>query len=525
MGNHEMEQPSGHASRVGALTILVLCLWLATTYLFWTGYVGAADDKNYAHYAFELNRPPSNWWEFRIPFILALRASFLVFGPSELAAALPNLIMSLSIVAAVAWFTGWWRKSSWQTLAAALIAVTFPLGVGFRSTVLAPFFAGSLLIVGTACFLRGSRGVQALGAMLLAAGYATHEVAFFYVAILCITSLFFERQKYWRPVLICVAASAAVVLTEGIVYKILLHDALARFRTSSGAMVGNLGPGFDASSNIYGVRFYTWPLENLIFSKNFGFDLLLLLVSGVFVWRRFAVEQRILFTVTFLTWAYLGYGTLEPWKYQPLYRQMHYYIVIMFGVSALLPWTITWLTGGRRWLSQAILGGTILVQLACCAAGGRWGQNVGVSRVLLSFVQSHSGQTFLADKNSMDEMYMVNGFRFPANVVCLNGPEVEQHLIVNEGPAGMPKFRFPEAAIDGILVNRESLGNEPGFTEYMGRHPGTEETLTPLKYKLIFSPISHVIQPREFMIRSKGGAVIWLSGDRTTRGGRVQGGQ
>jgi hypothetical protein len=482
---------------------------LVTTYLFWTGYVGAADDKSYTHYAFLLNRPPINWWEFRIPFIFALRASFFLFGPSELAAAVPNLVASLGIVAAVAWFTGWWQKPTWQTLAAALLAVTLPLGVGFRSTALAPFFAGGLLIVGTACFLRESPGIQALGAVLLAFGYATHEVAFFYVAILCITSLAFEWQKYWRAVLVCVTASAAVVLTEAIAYKILLNNPLARFRMSSDAL-NTLRPGYDVASNIYGVRFFTWPLENLLLSKNFGFDLILLLVSGVLVWRRLAVQQRILFTSTFLTWAYLGYGTLEPWKYQPLYRQMHYYIVIIFGVSALLPWTLTLLAGKRERLAQAMLGGILLVQLVCCAAGGHWGQNVGVSRVLLSFVKSHPGQIFLADKNSMDEMYMLNGFTFPPNVICLNGPEVEQYLIVNTEPPGRPKFRFPEIPVNGILVNREALEIEPGLVQFTGRHAGTEETLMPLSYKPIFQPLLGFIRPREFMIKSKGGEVIWL---------------
>ena len=502
-----MEQ-SDRPSRTFLLAAFVALVWLAATYFFWTGFVGAADDKSYTRYAFLFHRPPISWWEFRIPYILALRSSFALFGPSEFAAALPNLIASVIIAIAVAWFAGWSRKPSWQAVGAALLAVTIPIDVGFRSTALAPFFAGGLLIAGAVCFLRGSRAVQVLGAALLAAGYATHEVAFFFVAILCVTSLVVDRKRYWRPVLLCVVFSGAVVLTEAIVYKHLLGDPLARFRTSSGSL-GHDDPVADPTSDVRGAGFFTWPLENLIFSKNFAFDLGLLLISGVLVWRRLCEYQKILFIATFLTWAYLGYGTLEPWKYQPLYRQMHYYIVLILGMCALLPWTLTLLVRGRERLAQAIVVGIIFVHLACNAAGGHWGQNVGVSRALLSFVKEHPAQTFLADKNSMDEMYMLNRFKFPPNVICLNGPEVDRYLIVNQEPPSTPRFRFPELPVQGILINREAEV-EPGFTRFEARHPGNDQIVMPISFKLIFEPLLLFLHPREFMIKSRGGSVIWL---------------
>lgn len=494
-------------SRTLPAILLVLTVWFLTTYVFWVGYVGAADDENYARYAFLFHRPPINWWEFRMPFILAVRGSFRLFGPTELAAVLPNLIASLAIAAAIAWFAGWGCNPSWRTVAAALMAVTIPSSVGFRSTVLAPFLSGAFLIVGSVCILRGTRRVPYIGAVLLALGYATHEVSFFYVAIFCLTCLAFDWKRYWRIVLVCVAASAAVVLIEAASYKILLGDPLARFHTSAHGLENN-DARTDPTSGIHGLRFYTWPIETFLFSKTFGFDLLVLMISGVFVWRRLAQAQRILFVATFLTFIYLGYGTLSPLKYQPLYRQMHYYFVVMLALCALLPETLRLFFERRPGWAPAILGGLILVHLASSAVGGRWGQSVRASQALLSFAQSHSGERFLVDKNSMDEMYILNGFRLPSNVVCLDRPGVERLLLVNQEPQGTPMFRFPEVALNGILINREA-DTQSSFERFTTEHPGPEETVMALAYKPALRPFVSLIHS-DFLIRNRGAAVIWL---------------
>ena len=82
---------------------LALCVaaWLAVTVFYWIGYVGT-DDLFYARYAYLFHRAPINWWEFRIPAILAIRGSFLAFGPTEFAACLPSLLASLAIAGSVA---------------------------------------------------------------------------------------------------------------------------------------------------------------------------------------------------------------------------------------------------------------------------------------------------------------------------------------------------------------------------------------------------------------------------------------
>ena len=172
----------------------------------------------------------------------------------------------------------------------------------------------------------------------------------------------------------------------------------------------------------------------------------------------------------------------------------------------------------RERLAQGVVAVAILVHLACLAAGGRWGQAVDVSRELLAYAREHSDQTFLTDVATMNHMYVVGGFRFPANVVCLNGPAVDRHLLVNDllgsGQAGQasistaafsapqtspahsktacfpgflgieryplvikeppdrPRFHFPEVPIDNILLNLEQMS---GF-QYSGSLTGSLTT-------------------------------------------------
>lgn len=503
--------PARQVQRNIGAAVIVLSAWLVTTVAFWVGYAGG-DDLFYARYAFLLHRAPLNWWEFRIPFILALRASFFAFGPSELAAALPTLMASLGILAAVIWFLGWTKRPAWQTVAGGLIAATLPLDVGYRSVPLAPFLAGGMLALGTVCLLKENSRVRACGSLLLATAFVTHEVSVFYVSVLCLTALAFDKKRFFRPVLLCVVLSAGATLVECVVYKVLLGDWLARFRTAAATSSG-LVAGLDPDMGISGLRFYTWPLENLLFCKSFGIDLILVLVFGILAWRSFKQEHRILFIATFLTWAWLGYGSQVPWAYTPFYRQMHYYFFLTFCIAVLLPYSLATVLGRRATLARAIVGVVVALHLACAAAGGRWGQSVDVSRDLLQYAKNHSDRTFLTDVFTMNQMYVLAGFRLPPNVVCLNGPGGED-LLVNKEPPGTPRFRFREIPVNGVLVNLEGVYSgahvEAAFARYLGRQGGKRERITPVQYKLLFRPFAQFAHLPQFAVRSLGGEVRWL---------------
>lgn len=488
----------------------VALVWLATTWIFWLGYVGT-DDIFYARYAYLFHRPPINWWEFRIPAILAIRASFLLFGPTEFAAALPNLLSSLAILASVAWFTGWPKRLTWQTQAAMLLAATIPIDVSYRSIPGANHMSAGLLALGTVSLLKGGKRVQLLGSLLLALGFMTHELSFFYVAIVCVTAFVMERKRYALPVIACVAISAGMVLVESAAYYVLLGDPLARYHVSAGS-AADLPAGYDPDLGIGGLAFYLWPLRLILFSKPFGLDLLLLAIAGALAWKRLTREQQILFASTAAVWAWLGYGTFVPWTYKPLYRQAHYYTCLVFAVAALLPVVAGW-TFQRRRTAQLAVSAAIVIHIVFSASGGGWGQDVDVARKLLAYAAEHREKVFLTDVRTMNYMYALGGFKLPENVICLNGPAVEENLRVNKEPAGVPKYRFPEVPADAVLLNHETIRNgsaEAPFTGYVKKYAGESVTVVPAEYRLLARPLARIVPPRPFFVRSSGGAVALI---------------
>ena len=501
---------SGSPGRGTALAVVgIVGLWVVTTYVFWVGYAGA-DDLFYARYAYLLHRPPINWWEFRLPAVLAMRASFAAFGPSELAASVPTLLSSLLILACVAWQVDWLKRPGWETTLGVLFACTLPLDVGFRSVPLAGFLAAGLLGVGTVCVLRGERRLATIGSLLLAAGFATHEVSFFYVAIFCLTLLAFDMGRFWKPVATCVAVSGALLAIECLGYYLLLGDGLARIRTAA-ATTATLQVGVDPDTHMSGTQFFLWPIRSALFSKPFGVDLLLLVTAGMATWRRLERDQKILLCTTLGVYLWLGYGTQVPWSYRPFYRQFHYYFPLTLGVAAVLPFAVRQAVGKHVWVGRGLLLIALGIHMLCLGLGGRWGENVAVSQQLLRYATQRPSQRFVTDVGTMNHMYVVLGFRLPANVVCVNGPAVEQHLILNKEPAGTPRFIFPQGHVDGLLVNLEEAYQRPLEAEFLALLEGRQEhhlQIAPVRYRRVFLPLLPFIEPQPYMIRSLGGVFV-----------------
>ena len=489
-----------------AAVLLLAIVWITTTFIFWVGYVGA-DDIFYARYAYLFHRPPMNWWEFRIPAILVMRASFLALGPSEFAAALPTLLTSTLAVVSVAWFVNWPLQQNWRTNAAVALASTLPLDVRLTHSSWHAHLASGILVFATVCILKSNTRGQLFGAASLATAFVTHENTCFYIAIFCATLLAFNWRRFWPAVAATVAITGILFIVECGTYEILLGDAIARFRMAA-ATTTNLKSGYDPDTGISGLRFFTWPLENLFFCKAFGSDLILLLITGAVAWRKLLTEQKILFAITILTWAWLGYGTQVPWAYKPFYRQMHYYGPLILGIAALLPVTVHYAFSGRILISNGLIVFAIFGHFLCLTAGGRWGEDVNVSRDLLAYATTHSSQVFVTDVATMNHMYAIGGFRLPGNVVCVNGPAVAANLRINKEPPSTPKYRFPETHIDGILINLEGLDLhdvEPEFKRLVVEHAGRRNEISPPQYKLLFTPFISWLSPHEFMKRSLGG--------------------
>jgi hypothetical protein len=491
--------------------VLTAAVWLLVTALCWVGYTGE-DDLRYARYAYLLHRPPMVWWEFRMPAILAIRASFLLFGPTEFAAALPSLLASLAILAAVAWFVDWPRTLTWQTQAAVLVAAVIPIDVGFRSYPAAHQIASGLLAVGTVCLLKGMRSTRIIGAIVLALAFMTHEIMMFYVGLLCVMCLVFDRRTYLRPVLWCAGSAILFLAAEALVYQLWLGDPLARWKVSAGTTVG-VAPGVDPDVGLSGLGFYLWPLRNLVFAKHFGIDWLILVICGAIAWPRFSLSQKILLATTVSTFVWLGYGTQVPWKYMPFYRQYHFYNPLTLGIAALLPFTIGYALEQRVRAAYAVMALALGLHLASLAVSGRWAAPVDVTRSLLAYAVQHRDQVFLTDVNTMNQMYVIGGFQLPENVVCLNGTSVDEDLLLNKEPPGTPRFHFPARPIDGVLINREQRdlrGLEPEFAAYVARYGVGATTIVDVRYRFPFGSLSGLITPRGFMIQSAGGELVTL---------------
>jgi hypothetical protein len=295
-----------------------------------------------------------------------------------------------------------------------------------------------------------------------------------------------------------------------------MGDPLARFRSSS-VGASSARAGYDPDLNMGGLAFYLWPLKSLVFCKPYSLDLIVLLITGLLAWRLLDRSQRMLLTITFLIYFYLGYGTMVPWKYLTLFRQYHYYGVLVLGVAALLPATISRLVTRPRWMAPLLIGGLIALQVLLCATGSRWGQSPKNCRALLVYTRAHPDRLYLADPSTFNTIYALNGFCIPENIRCRNSPETLRFLMVNKEPVGTPPVRFPARPVDGVLIDRErhddpQFVTDPGFQEFLdsaARHPERRTiTVAPERYRPLFRPLVGLVGVRGFMIQSLGGEVV-----------------
>ncbi|MBN2294122.1 MAG: hypothetical protein JXM70_16970 [Pirellulales bacterium] len=453
---------------------------------------------------------PSHFYEFRVLGLWLARASTVVFGPSEVAYRLPSLLASLTIVASVAWFVNWPRIIDWKSQTAMLIACTLPLDAGLRSGIGVPCIAAGLLAAGTVCILKGGSGVRYAGAALLGLSFMTHEMSFFYIMIFCFTALAFEWRRFWKPVLVTVLISGGLFAIECVVYAILLNDPLARYHAAAEGIRIESNELFSVPGG--SLLFYVWPIRILVFCKQWSFDLLLLVITGAFAWRRLNMDQKILLVTMFVLWFWLGYGTVLPWKYQPIHRGVHYYIPLTLGIASLLPYTLHLALAGRQRIAEGILVVLICFHVALLAASGTWGQNVDVSRELVRYANRNSTMRFLTDLRTLDEMQLANRFQRPQNVVAVEELNLEPSLD-GQDPANGPALDRVTAQIDAILINHERThGPDARLQSLVEKFGGDRIRISPVRYRLLFIPIVPLIGPRDFMIRSRGGEVILVRG-------------
>ncbi len=498
-------------ARKAATVVAVAAVWAGLRIVFWTGCVGS-DDLLYVFYAHELDRLPSEFWQFRMGTVLLTRLMLDALGPSEWAVCLPTLVASLAIFASVAWFVDWPRVQSWQTNGAVLLAAVMPLDVTMASYLVPTVIAAGFLAVGTVCLVKGQRRLPYLGSAMLALGWWTHEIGVLYVGILCLVCLAVDRRRYWRPVACCVLLSGGITLVESAAYGVLLDDPLARWRAAAGEGGRRT---FDARR--FGgsaFLFFLWPLRVAVVSKQFGFDLLLLFLSGALAWRHLDRPQRVLLLTAFSYWFWLGYGTQVPWDYRPRSRSFHYYVFLTFPIAALLPATLRLAFATRRRAAVGIVAAAIAVHVASLAAGGRWGQSVHVSRELLDYANAHPRTRFVTDWGTLREMYFANGLRLPANVGTFAPLDwVGRQVPGNQVDANQT---VSATAVDALLVNyeRSDYRVDDDVQEFAKERAGQSAWRAPVRYKPFVLPIARLFGREDLALLSLGGEVFEIDGSR-----------
>lgn len=492
-------------SRRMMIVAAVVAIWVIARLIGWIGYSGA-DDQYYARFAHLLHRVPMNHMEFRMTVVLSIRAAMELFGTSETAVCMAPLFYSAMLFCAVAWFVGWPRNYSWTATGSMLLVSLIPIDVGFASYPSPAALSAGLTAMGVVCILKGRRAVGILGAALLALAFMTHFLNFFFVGLFCLTLLALDWRRFLIAVVACVLFSGGLLATEMTTYKILINNPFAHFDSFKALTEGVPEDGRSETK----LGFFLEPIKILILSKPFGFGLLLLLVSGVRTFKRMTIEQKIVWITTIGFWFWLGYGTLKPTSYRPASRGMHYYTPLAFGLCALVPSLVEMLFATRKKLARALVGLLLLMYIASIGLSGTWGSQVDASRALLEYARQHPEEKFLTDVYSLSDMYVLNGFELPANVMVLDSKAQQTHLLVNKEPEGHTDISFPHAAeADELLINlsRDERPAEPEFTDFVAAHAGEVVATIPPRYRPVFVPLAKFVGDWGFALRDKGAEV------------------
>ncbi|MFN0025342.1 MAG: ArnT family glycosyltransferase [Parvularculaceae bacterium] len=216
--------------------LLVCALFCCALALYWRG-IGPGDAERYLDAALHWREGPwlgDSHWSLRHLFVLPMTASFLVFGVSETAAIIPNVVYAaLTIV--VTWHFA--RRALGEReafIAASLVAtsaffVARPVGLEvYGAEAFFAILAMWLFIVAEVSKAR-ARWLIAAG---LVAGLATtvREPSIYLMGVFGLAILA-RRRDVWRSLFFVGAGFAAVIAVELAVYAIAAGDPLYRYKT------------------------------------------------------------------------------------------------------------------------------------------------------------------------------------------------------------------------------------------------------------------------------------------------------
>lgn len=217
---------------------------------------------------------------------------------------------------------------------------------------------------------------------------------------------------------------------------------------------------------------------------------------------------------------------------------MHYYVPLALSIAALLPYTVSLTLLTRKLLAQLTIGFVIACNVGLLAVEDKWSQPANISRDLLQYSRQEPSKQFLTDLCTLNEMFVLNGFVSPPNVFHLG----QLHNLTHGSPGvradeengeshdnlgakqmmfrdirkwlrkPVPQIKFEE--IDAILLNLQQRTDQPqwpSFAEYVEEHGGQRVRISQASDRLLFVPLRRFIGHRDWMVKRRGGDLVWLS--------------
>ena len=478
-----LTEQRGHRSLAWALVVCTLA-WALTRYVFFTGIAGS-DDMHYMRYAAMWDRAPANHWEARLLGNALTWLAMKLFGRGELAAALPSLAASFTILAC-AMYAGHRYVGGSAVWWSGLLAALLPIDV-YLATTVSPFIVmTAFLSVGTLAYLHESPSKlsRMTAAAFFSLGVITHLSGVYYVAAVAAAGLWLDHRRYVGTIVTTIVVGLSVIAIDVGVYHFAFDDAFGRFNVCL-ADAGDRNPIMPTTPD-GGINptFVTRPMVTLLFSKAFGISLFATLLAGAIAYRRLPHVVRLVWLASLLLWVWTSFGSQVPWSYKPFWRMSRFLHPLVLALTVLFGATM----GGRFVLRARV---PALAVLAICLfnllGGGSWGQSARISRELLDYAQAHPEKRFLTDYRTVNEMHVLNRVQTLSNVAT-TGEAARYRLLDPDAPFAWP-VDLPN--YDEMLINPLNLNKAPPFAKLVESLGGDLRFQTTPAYR----PICQLFRP------------------------------
>jgi 4-amino-4-deoxy-L-arabinose transferase-like glycosyltransferase len=397
-----------------SIVLLFIC-WIMLRICFFAGFFGF-DDLHYMRYALSWDRIPANHWETRLIFNSLLRLSFYIFGFSEVTAAIPTMFASLVFMYGT-FFVVLRICNIYYAFYAGLMAALLVRDI-IGTTNMDPLaFANMFIVLGTACILFAKHPRQyLLAGCLLGISVFVHLTSIFYLGMLSL-AIWIQRDtdfQWKKSISVMGSGLFTFCLLNFTSFYFWTGDPFYEFKIASSSHIKNSEYLLTLE---YNMEWFLWPVKTFIISQSYGILLSITFFFMVTAWKRQPQQIRFICLLTVFYWLWISYGTQTPTRYIPLDHSIRYWYPMALPACILAAKALSELK--NRFLRVLYLAGTIGLPLLFLLSSGTWGQNIEITKELMAYAKQHPKTEFVADKYTLDEMYVLNACKSPANVFSL----------------------------------------------------------------------------------------------------------